>query len=176
MADDEVQVFVSFAYLVGIAARDGTLVERMPYTDAVHERRPADACQRREFVYHARVGYERAASRYASGYLVGDEASQVAGVFVDGVAGVVEHALVDLVHAALYRLNQSATPDDGLEVERDVHAPELVDDELLAKIKLVGHLFVLAQLLCRVAYRSQHQGLGVFVDGYLGRGGTGVDD
>ena len=39
VTDNQVQVFVTLAYLSGIAASDGPLVKGVPDADAIHQRR-----------------------------------------------------------------------------------------------------------------------------------------
>ena len=176
VADDEVEVFIAAADLLGITAADGALVEGMPDADAVHQGRATDAGKGRQLVYHTRVGDEGTATGYHACYLVGHDAAQVAGVFVDGLTCVVEHLLIDFVHTTRDGLGETATAYHSLEEIVDVHALELVDDELAAEIILVGDFVKLRQLFHRVANGAQHDGGGVLIHGYLGRGRAGIDD
>ena len=177
MADDEVQVFVVLANLLGEAAGDGSLVQGVPDADAVHQWRPADAGVVVQLVDDAGVGDERAAARYRLGYLVGYQTAQVAGMIVHGDArmGVVEHLLVDFVHTTGNGLHQSATTYHGVELQGHAHALQLVEHQLLAVVELLNHIVEARQLLVRMADASQHQWLLVFIDGHLGRCGAGVD-
>ena len=58
MTDNQIQVLVTLTYLVGKATGYGTLVQGMPDTDTVHQRRATDTCIVVEFIHHARVGYK----------------------------------------------------------------------------------------------------------------------
>ena len=176
MADDEVEVFISLPYLLREAVGDGPLVQGVPDADARHDGRTADTGQRRQLVHHARVGDEAAAVGYLACYLIGDETPQVAGVLVDGVLHVVEHAAVDFIHAAGHGLGEPAAADDGVEIEVDVHAFKLVEHQLLAETVLAGDGFKLCQLFCGVGDGAQHHRTGVFVHRHLGRCRAWIDD
>ena len=168
MADDEVQVFILFTYLIGKTSGDGALIQSVPDADAVHERRSADASIIVQFVNHTRIGNETTATGNVFRYFIRDDATQIAGVFVNGRPRIIEHLLVDFIYTARNRLCQSTASYDGSKIERHIHALEFVDDNLLAKLELVGYFFKFAQFFRRVLNASEQHGLCVVVNGYLG--------
>ena len=93
-----------------------------------------------------------------------------------GVAHVVAEALVHFVDAALDGFAQPAAPDDGVEAERHVDAPQFLDDEVAAEGKLVHQRGKPRELPDAVADVAEHDGRFVLVDGYFRRGGARVDD
>ena len=153
MADDEVHVVIVSANLACEALGDGALVQGVPDADAVHQRRSRYAGIVVQFVHDTRVGNERAAAGNLLCNVVGDEASQVTSVVVHGDAAVcvVEHRLVDFVGAAGDRLHQTTSSDDGIELQGDIVASQLVHDELLSEWELEDHVLELLQFFRRVA-------------------------
>ena len=87
---------------------------------------------------------------------------------MNSLPGVVEHFLVDFVHTACHRLGKATTTDDCLEVEGYAHALQLVNDELLAKLKLVGDFVELRQLFNRMGYASEQHRFLVLIHSHLG--------
>ena len=152
VADDEVQVFILLAYLLGKATGDGTLVQGMPDADASHERRTADTGIVVQLVDNARISNKRAATGNGAGNIVGNETTQIAGVIVHGDArmSVVEHLLIDFIDATGNGLHQTATSDDGIELQRHAYALQLVKHKLAAVGKLLDDVVELRQILVTV--------------------------
>ena len=140
MADDEVEVFVALSPVGGVAAGHGALVQGVPGGDARHQRRAGQAGHVVQFVRHARVGDERAASLDAPGYVGGDEAAQVAGMGTGGRLRVVQHPVVDFVDSAGDGFEQASAPDDGVEPQGDALRPQFAEHHVFAEVELVGHV------------------------------------
>ena len=97
----------------------------MPGGDARHEGRAGEARHVLQFVRHAGVGNEGAASGDTSGHVGGDKTPQVAGMRTGRVEGIVQHAVVDLVHASGHGFEEAAAPDDGVERHGDAFLLQL---------------------------------------------------
>ncbi len=171
---DEVEVFVAASLVGRKAAGDGALVEGVPGGDTGQQRRAAHAGHIVELVDHAGVGRKGAAAGDAGGQVGGHAAAQVAGMVAQGVLHLGEHHVVDLIDAALDGLEQTAAAHDGIKLQRDFVAAEHVEHQVAAKLKLVAHLGVAAQLLDRVGYTLGEQRIEIVVYGYLGRGRAGI--
>ena len=157
VTDNQVEVLILLADLSGIATSDSTLVQGMPDTDTVHQWRAADTGIVIELIHHTRVGDKRATARYLVGNLIGNQTAQVTGVVVhrNAAMGVLHHFLVDLIDTALQGFHQSASSDDGLEVEGHLRMAEFVDDHLLAVVQLFDDVIEVGQLLRGVVDTTQ---------------------
>lgn len=176
VANDEVQVLVARADALGITSGNGTLVQCMPNAHTRHERRAADTGFGHKFVNHARIGnVSLAAIGLHIGQFVGNDAAQVAGVLTHGIVRVVTHFAVHAIHTAGNRFRQSATADNGIEHKGNVVILEPVDNQLFAKVLLVGNGFEGLEFFGRMSDVAHFERLVVNVDSHLCRSGARVN-
>ena len=176
MADNQVEFFVARIMLGGIAAGNGTLIQRMPDGDTGHKGGTCDAGYLVQLVHNAGVGNEGTAAGKQRGKLGSYEASQVAGVGAHGMKNIVQHGIIHLVYAARYGFQQSAAPHYGVKLKRDIIGFQLFQHQILAEFKLVDDMGERGQFVYRMTDVAHQAGYVVFVYGNLCRSGTGVDD
>ena len=174
VADDEVEVLVACAMVLGIAAGNGLLVERMPDAVARQQRRTRNLGLGSQLIDHTRVGHETRATDLL-GNLVSDDAALVAGVLVEGLALVLDHLIIDTEDTRLDRLGKSATADDGVELHGKTMLLHLCDDQILAHLILVGDTLILLQLLAGVVDGCFKDQVLVVGNGNLRRSRTRID-
>ena len=146
----------------------------MPNADSPHQRRTADTCVIVQLVDHSRVCDEAPAAGNVLCYLVGNDATEVAGVLVYGLSGIVEHLVVNLIDASRQWFGESATANYGLKIKVDVHPFQFGNNEFFTECELVGNVLELAQFLCRVGNRPQQHRTFILINGHLGRCGAGI--
>ena len=84
------------------------------------------------------------------------------------VACVVNHALVDFIDTTAEGLDQSATSDDGIEMEGNAVLLQFVEYEFSTEFLLLGNIAVCCKFLRRMGDVTLEDGLFVFIDGHLG--------
>ena len=174
VADDEVEVLIACAMVLGIAAGNGLLVERMPDAVARQQRRTRNLGLGSQLIDHTGVGHETRATDLL-GNLVSDDAALVAGVLVEGLALVLDHLIIDTEDTRLDRLGKSATADDGVELHGKTMLLHLCDDQILAHLILVGDTLILLQLLAGVVDGCFKDQVLVVGNGNLRRSRTRID-
>ena len=88
---------------------------------------------------------------------------------------IVQHEVVDLVHASGHGFEEASASDDGVERHGDAFRLQLPQHKLLAEVELVRDAGEAGQFFDRVAERALHAQRGVLVDGYLGGRRAGID-
>lgn len=175
--DDEVQILVALAVLLGKAAGDGLLVQRVEDGAARQLRHTGNAGLIGQLVNNDGVN-DVAGHAQGIADLTGQNTAQVGGMLAlhTGLQ-VSQQGIADGVGAAGDGLEQAAAAHDdvqGLGVA--VFLLQEVQNDLLAEVLLVDDAGVLGDLLGRVAQRFfKQQGL-VLEHADLGGGGAGVDD
>ena len=175
--DDEVQILVALAVLLGKAAGDGLLVQRVEDGAARQLRHSGNAGLIGQLVNNNGVN-DVAGHAQGIADLAGQNTAQVGGMLAlhTGLQ-VSQQGITDGVGAAGDGLEQAAAAHDdvqGLGVA--VFLLQEVQNDLLAEVLLVDDAGVLGNLLGGVAQRFfKQQGL-VLEHADLGGGGAGVDD
>lgn len=160
--------------VLGIAAGNGLLVERMPDAVARQQRRTRNLGLGSQLIDHTRVGHETRATDLL-GNLVSDDAALVAGVLVEGLALVLDHLIIDTEDTRFDGLGKSATTDDGVELHGKTMLLHLCDDQILAHLILVGDTLILLQLLAGVVDGCFKDQVLVVGNGNLRRSRTRID-
>ena len=175
VGNDQVQVFVTLAYLFGMAACDGFLVQGVEDRNAGAFRNTAQAGDVVQLIDHDRVGD---VSLHAGGLgdLLGDQPAEVGGVFALGVHQVVLQGCVYFIYARFDRLDQTAATDHGRErLYVEVVLCECFEYHLLAPVELVDDARETSDLLGRMAQGERQRRLLVVIQGDLRRSRARVD-
>ena len=175
MGNDEVQVLVALAVLLGIAAGDGALVQGVPDALALEHGQTADAGIIVQFVGHDGIG-DVAGATQALGNLIGDDTTQVACVLVFAGIGGLNHVLINGINTTGQGLGQAAAGDNGIKFYRDSSILQLVQNHFTAEVKLVSNLGKWGQLLGCMADNFNQAGLAVLNDSHLSGGRSGIDN
>ena len=135
----------------------------------------ADAGHVVHLVHHHRIGDVGLHACHA-GDLVGDQTAEVRGMLHLGVDQVFAQGFVHLVGAGRNGFYQAAAADDGRQLaDVEVLLFERLEHDFAAPGQLLGDIGEFRDLLGRMAQGQFEQRTLVFVEGHLGRGGTGVD-
>ena len=175
--DNEVEILVTLAVLLGIAAGHGLLVQRMEDRAAGQLRHAGNAGFVGQLIHNNGVD-DVAGDAQAVADLAGQDAAQVGSVLaLDTGLQVSQQSVADGVGAAGDGLEQAAAADDDVQaLGGAVLLFQKVQDDGLAEILLVDDTGVLGDLLRGMAQGFlKQQGL-VLKNTNLGRGRTRVDD
>ena len=137
VTNNQIQIFIPDMLCGRISAGNGALVQRMPDSDAGHQRRPCDTGYLIQLIHNARIGYERTTTGKQCGKFGSYEASQVAGVGAHGMQNIIQHGIIHLIYAARYRFQQSAASHYGVKLKRNIISLQLFQHQVLAELKLV---------------------------------------
>ena len=141
----------------------------MPDAQTLHQRRAADAGRVAQLVDDNGVGDKALAAGDVLGNLIGDEATQIAGVAVLAGAHVVHHLIVDAIHATGDGLEQATAAHHCSKVKRATGLLDGLKHELLAPLILVGDGLELGNLLNGMRQALVEELLLVLKNGNLGR-------
>ena len=177
VADDEVQVLILLAHLLGVALGHGLLVQGVELADPLDQGMAGIAGNGLQLVHHGGVGNEGGDAQLVAD-LPGDEAAQIAGVLtLDACYAVGQQGIGGGVGAATNGLYQAAPGADGGELLHvEVVFGQGLLHQLLTPPLLVGNGGELCDLLGGMTQGFvKEQGV-VFKHADLGRGGAGVDN
>ena len=127
-----------------------------------------------QFVHHFGVGNEGGAVA-EGGNVLGNECTEVAGMFVWTMEQVVLHLLVDGVDTSGGGLEQATSGYDGIELYLDAGLLQQVEDKLATVLILFVHVMEGGQVFGRMVCSGHPRASGVFIDCQLGGGGAGID-
>ena len=168
MADNQVEILIPLPLLTGIALGYGPLVERMPNADIGQHRQTAHPSFITEFIHHARVGHKATASLDFRRYLVGYDATQIAGMHMLGVEFVIDHLLAYFVDATLHGPGQSAPADDGVKIQWLSVLLQFVHHKLTSEVQLSGNRAQGMKLLGSMLDVAYQQRSFILIYSYLG--------
>ena len=177
MDDDEVQILVALAVLLGKAAGNGLLVQRVEDRAAGQLRHTGNARLIGQFINDDGVND---VAGHAQGItdLAGEDTAQVGGVLaLDTGLQVSQQGIADGIGAAGDGFEQTAAAHDDVEgLGIAVLFFQKVQNDLLSEVLLVDDAGILGDFLGGVAQRFfKQQGL-ILEHTDLGGGGAGIDD
>ena len=176
VADNQVKVLIVYSRFLSMAPCHGPLVECMPDGHTGHQRRTGYARHILQFVHDSWISNVGTATGNALCQLVSYHAPQVAGMAADGFISVAAHLLVHFINSARNRTRKPSTPDNGIKMHRDVHLLQFTHHKITPELKLVRNLVETGQFLAAVPDVAQQQRTLVFINGNLGRCGTGINN
>ena len=175
--DDEVQLVVALAVLLGKAAGNGLLVQRMENRAAGQLRHTGNARLIGQFIDDDGVN-DVAGHAEGVADLAGKDAAQIGGMLpLNTGLQVSQQGIADGIGAARNGLEQAAAADNDIQrLGVAVLLLQEVENYLLAEILLINDAGILGDLLGGVAQRFfKQQGL-ILKHADLGGGGAGIDD
>ena len=89
--------------------------------------------------------------------------------------GITYHQCIDLIDTSLQRFHQSASSDDGIEVDGNIRPLKFIKHQLATEILLFQHILKGCQLFCRVIDRTKKDGFLILEDSHLRGSRTWVD-
>ena len=177
MADDQVQILVVLAVLLGEALGHGLLVQGVENADALEQGMAGIAGHVGQLVHHHGVDDVGGdAQRIAD--LAGDDAAQIGGMLALHADGAVVHQIVvDSVGAAADGTQQTAAAGNGRQgVDIEILLPQRLQHQLATPVLLGGDGVELGDILGAVTQGLVKQQSLVLIDTDLGGSGTGIDN
>ena len=177
MADDEIQLLVLLAHLLGIALGHGLLVQGVELADSLDQGMAGIAGNGLHLVHHGGIGNEGGDAQLVAD-LPGDETAQVAGMLtLDACYAIGQQGIGGGVGAATNGLYKAAPGADGRELLHvEVVLGQGLLHQLLTPAFLVGNGGKFCDLLGGMTQGLvKEQGV-IFKHADLGRGGAGVDN
>ena len=106
------------------------------------------------------------------------QATQVTSMIMEGYAamGVLNHKVVNLVDTTLKRFYKATTPNDGIELYRDVGLAKFIEHQLATEVLLLYHIVETSQLFRGMRDVTDEQGRLILKDCHLCRGRAWIDD
>ena len=176
VADDEVQLLIFLALLLGKALGHGLLVQSVENADALEQRMTGIARHISHLIDDHRVNDVGGDAQLVAD-LAGDQTAQVGGVLplhADGA--VLDHVVVDGVGAAADGTQQTAAAGDGGEgAGVEALLAQRLHHQIAPPVLLGGDGVELGNILRAVAQGLVKEKLLVLVHTDLGGGGAGVD-
>ena len=175
--DDQVQLLIAKAVLLGVAASHRLLVQGVEDAAAGQFGHTGDTGNVSQLVHHHGVN-DKGRNANLVPNLPGEDSAQIGGVLTL-YAGfqIGKQSVGDGVGAAGDGLEQAAAADDHVEgLDVAVLLLEEVQDDVLAEVLLVDDGGVLGDLLGGMAKRLLEQKSLVLEHAHLGGGGTGIDN
>ena len=177
MAHDQIQLFIGFAYLFGVALGHGFLVQGVEHALAGDQRMAGIAGHIAKLIHHRRIHNERGNADLIAD-LPGNQAAQIAGMLSGNAFDTVfQQRIGGGIGAAVDGLDQTAAAADGVDgFQVDLMLFQCVHDQLLAPLLLIGNRGEFRDLLGRMTERFVKEHLFIVEKADLGGSGTGVDD
>ena len=177
VTDNQVQILILLSDTCCITARNGSLIQGMPDTDAFHQRRTRDTGIVVEFIHYTRISNEGSTIIYLLSNLISNQTTQVTSMIMhrDTTQRITHHQGVDLIDTTLQGFHQSASSDDSIEVDGDISPLKFIDHQLATKVLLFQHILKGCQFFCRVIDRTQQDRFLILEDSHLRGGGTRID-
>ena len=176
VADDEVQILILLALLLGEALGHGLLVQSVENADALEQGVAGIAGHVCHFIDDHRVDDVGGDAQLVAD-LAGDQAAQIGGVLplhADGA--VLDHVVIDSVCTAANGTQQAAAAGDGGQgAGVEALLAQRLHYQVAAPVLLGGDGVELGDVLCAVAQGLVKQQRLVLVYTDLGGGGAGVD-
>ena len=177
VADDEVQLLIFLALLLGKALGHGLLVQGVENADTLEQGMTGIARHISHLIDDHGV-HDVGGDAQLVADLAGDQAAQVGGVLTLNADGAVrDHVVVDGVGAAADGTQQTAAAADGGQgAGVDALLAQRAHDQIAAPVLLGGDGFELGNVLRTMAQGLVKEQLLILIDTDLGGGGAGVDD
>ena len=176
VADDEVQLLILLALLLGEALGHGLLVQSVENADALEQGVAGIAGHVCHFIDDHRVDDVGGDAQLVAD-LAGDQAAQIGGVLslhADGA--VLDHVVVDSVCTAANGAQQTAAAGDGGEgAGVEALLAQRLHYQVAAPVLLGGDSVELGDLLRTVAQGLVEEKLLILIHTDLGGGGAGID-
>ena len=140
MAHDQIQIFIGFAYLFGVALGHGLLVQGVEHALADDQRMAGIAGHIAKLIHHRRINNERGNADLIAD-LPGNQAAQIAGMLSGNAFDTVfQQRIGGGIGAAVDGLDQTAAAADGVDgFQVDLMLFQCVHDQLLAPFLLIGN-------------------------------------
>ena len=175
VTDNKVLLLVFHAVFAAVSLGNLALVQGVPDGLMGQLRQAGNTCHVVELIYYAWVNGEGTAALNLAGYTQRYQRTQVAGVMQSWVPRVLNHLLVQLIYAALYRLHQASATHDNVEVHLVALSLKLLQNLSLAVVEFVHDERIAAQFFERVVKRGVHQQLLVLEDSHFSRNHSRVN-
>ena len=176
VADDQVQLVIARAVLLGIALGDGLLVQRVELAAALDQGMAGVFRDGRHLVHHGRVD-DVGGDIQLVGNLAGEDAAEVRRMLSLHALDEVDHdGRRHLIGAAGDRLHQAAAAADGAQLLHvEVVLCQRLEHQLLAEVLLIGDCRELGNLLRAVAQGLVEEQLLILKHADFRGGGAGVN-
>ena len=129
----------------------------MPRGDSGHDGRAGDVGYLVHLIHDSGIGDEGAASVEIRCDVVGQEASEVAGMIAGSVLHGLHHLFVDIVDPAGNRLGKTSASDYGIELKGNIIVGQSLDNQIPAIVELVEYTGERRQFLDGMADSMGHE-------------------
>ena len=168
MHHNQIQLFIMFPDGSGIFTRYRLTVQGMEDGNALYLRYSRQAGGRLQLVYHFGIGNVGGTMAFP-GYFIGNQRAQITGVLHPGVEQIVFHLFVNGIHPAGRRLQQTATGNDGIKIQRNIRLGKQSQYKVLTVRILFVDVVKLRQVIRSMMGPCRPHRLFIDEKGYFGR-------